>query len=173
MQVFADMPAPSVRDALGHWVVFATIWGEGIVLILVAAGMVMVRVTHHGIFLLDVPTLLGGAALGAAITLALSAMAAWLRLAVSPGIARGALRGTFVALLLGFVLRSRFVPDVVWTGAAISLAVAGGISSWRYWAWSSRAICAPKRRWREPRSRAGDALHSISSPLALQRSVCL
>jgi hypothetical protein len=122
VQLFADVPR-SVGAALGR-VALATAWGETIVLILVAVGMITVRVAHPGIFPLDLAALVGGIALGAALSFALSAMAAWLRLALSPGMARMGLRVTFAALLLAFLLRSRFVPDVVWTGAGLALAAA-------------------------------------------------
>jgi hypothetical protein len=122
VQMFAEVPR-SVRAAVGR-VALATVWGELIVLILLGMGMATVRLTHSGIFLLDVQTLAGGVALGAALSLALSAMAAWLRLAQSPGIARAALRGVYLALLIAFLLRSRWLPDVVWPAAGLSLALA-------------------------------------------------
>jgi hypothetical protein len=122
VQMFADVPR-SAGTAVER-VVVATAWGEVIVLILVGTGLATVRLTHPGIFPLDVQTLFGGVALGAALSLALSAMAAWLRLAQSPGIARSALRGVYLALLIAFLLRSRWLPDVVWTATGLSLALA-------------------------------------------------
>jgi hypothetical protein len=122
VQMFAEVPR-SVRAAVER-VAIATVWGEVIVLILLLTGMVTVRLTHPGVFPLDVQTLVGGVALGAALSLALSAMAAWLRLAQSPGIARSALRGVYLALLIAFLLRSRWLPDVVWSAAGLSLALA-------------------------------------------------
>src|SRR5271169_5599788 len=52
VQMFAEVPR-SVRTAIER-VAAATVWGEVIVLILVAMGMATVRLTHPGIFPVDV-----------------------------------------------------------------------------------------------------------------------
>jgi len=122
VQLFAQVPR-SAGEAVGG-VAAAVVWGEFIVMILLGMGFATVRWTHPGIFPVDLPVLLGGIVLGAALSLALSAMAAWLRLEFSPAIARSALRGVYLALLIAFLLRSRWVPDVVWMATGITLAVA-------------------------------------------------
>ncbi len=66
VQLFADVPR-SVGAAVGR-VALATVWGEIIVLILAIAGMITVRVFHPGIFPLDPAALIGGVALGAALS---------------------------------------------------------------------------------------------------------
>jgi hypothetical protein len=58
------------------------------------------------------------------LSLALTSMAAWIRMAYSASVARSALRAAFVALLVGFVFRSRWLPDVAWIGAGAGLAAA-------------------------------------------------
>jgi len=122
VQLFDEIPK-AVREALGR-VAAAVVFGEAMVVVLLAVGLLTVRLLHRGIFPFDTPTMIGGLALGAALSLALAAMAAWVRMAYSASVARSALRAAFVVLLVGFVFRSRWLPDVAWMGAGVGLAVA-------------------------------------------------
>jgi hypothetical protein len=122
VQLFDQVPK-SVREAFGR-VAAAVAFGEAMVVLLLAMGLATVRLLHRGIFPFDALTLLAGFALGAALSLAMASMAAWIRMTYSASVARSALRATFVVLLVGFVFRSRFLPDVAWMGAGGGLAMA-------------------------------------------------
>lgn len=122
VQLFDSVPT-SVREALGR-VTAAVVFGEVVVVILVALGLGTVRLAHRGIFPLEVPVLIAGLVLGAALSLAMAAMAAWIRSSYSASVARAALRATFVALLMAFFFRSEWLPDVAWMGAAAAFVVA-------------------------------------------------
>jgi hypothetical protein len=122
VQLFDALPK-SAREAVGR-VAAAVVFGEVMVVILLALGLSTVRLLHRGIFPFDTPAMIAGLALGAALSLALTAMAAWTRMAYSASVARSALRAALVALLIAFVFRSRWLPDVAWLGAGISLAAA-------------------------------------------------
>ena len=119
VQLFRDIPS-SVGEALRR-VAMALLFGEGVVLVLLALGILTVRLLHPGIFPFDAGTMIAGLALGAALSLALAAMAAWVRIAYSESVARSALRGALIALLIAFVFRSRWLPDIAWTGAAVGI----------------------------------------------------
>jgi len=122
VQLFERVPA-SVGEALRR-VLGAFLLGEAIVVLLLALGLGTVRLTHRGIFPLDAAALAGGIVLGAALSLALSGMAAWIRTSYSATVATSALRGVLLALLIAFLFRSRWLPDVAWMGAGIALAAA-------------------------------------------------
>jgi hypothetical protein len=121
VQLFDALPK-SPREAIGR-VGAAVVFGEVMVVILLALGLATVRLLHRGIFPFDVPAMIAGLVLGAALSLALTAMAAWIRMAYSASVARSALRAALVALLIAFVFRSRWLPDVAWLGAGVSAAV--------------------------------------------------
>lgn len=122
VQLFRDVPR-SAREAVGR-VAAALVFGEAIIAILLVLGLVTVRWTHPGIFPLDAGALIAGVAMGAALSLALSAMAAWVRMTYSESVARSVLRAALFALLIAFVFRSRWLPDVAWVGTGVGLAVA-------------------------------------------------
>jgi glycopeptide antibiotics resistance protein len=56
----------------------------------------------------------------------MAAIAGWMTLRFSSGVARVALRIIFLGLLLLFFSRSRWLPDVAGIGVLLSLAVAAG-----------------------------------------------
>jgi hypothetical protein len=120
--LFDRLPA-TVGEALKR-VAAAVLFGEAVIVILLALGLATVRLTHPGIFPFDAGEAMAGLVLGAALSLALAGMAAWIRLAYSAGVARSALRAAFVTLLVAFVFRSRFLPDVAWMAAGAGLAAA-------------------------------------------------
>lgn len=122
VQSFDTLPK-SVREAMRR-VAGAVLFGELIVAILLVFGLGTVRLAHRGIFPLDIRDLIAGLVLGAALSSALAAMAAWVRMAYSASVARSALRAIFIVLLIAFVFRARWLPDVAWTGAAAGFAAA-------------------------------------------------
>lgn len=127
--VFAGPAAVQAFDTLPNSATEATkriaaavLLGEVVVAVLLVLGLGTVRLEHRGIFPLDVPTLIAGIVFGVSLSLALASMAAWIRMTYSGSVARSALRAAFVLLLIAFVFRSRWLPDVAWMGAGVSLA---------------------------------------------------
>jgi hypothetical protein len=107
-------------------VLAASIYGELMALVLTILGFATVLATSRTAYLfLPDPVYFGKALLmGAASTLALSAIGAWITLHLGGRIAMAFLRLCFVALLVMFVLRSWWLPSVTGIGAVVSFAAA-------------------------------------------------
>lgn len=124
-QAFGTKPG-SFGEAL-RWVFQAVLFGEIVAAAMLAAGVLTVYLTHlrSVFFLPDLVQLATSAALGLTASLALASMAAWLTRRFSSGVARGTLRGVFLALLVLFFLREQWLPAAAGLGIPIALAVAG------------------------------------------------
>ena len=103
----------------------AILYGEGMALTILAAGLLTVYLTHRRLRLPpDLESLTQAALFGLAASLALAAVAAWISLQFSAGIARTALRIIFLGLLWVFFSYSRWLPDVAGRAALASVSVA-------------------------------------------------
>jgi len=103
----------------------ATAYGEGMTVALLLLGMGTVLVFHRLAYLyLPDPILLGEALLlGLGLTLALTAMSAWITIQFSGRIAMVVLRILFLMLFALFLLRSWWLPGIAGWGALVALAV--------------------------------------------------
>ena len=122
-QAFAERPQ-SFADALVR-VGFAVLYGELIALVILTTGIATVLVERTVPIGPDWIGLAEAAVLGLAGASAMASTAAWIALRFSPGAARQALRILFLALLLLFFFRSRWLPDVI--GRGISLATGAAV----------------------------------------------
>ena len=106
-------------------IVAATAYGEGMTVALLLLGMGTVLVFHRLAYLyLPDPILLGEALLlGLGLTLALTAMSAWITIQFSGRIAMVVLRILFLMLFALFLLRSWWLPGIAGWGALVALAV--------------------------------------------------
>ena len=108
-------------------IVAATVYGEGMTLLLLVLGLGTVLIGHRQAYLfLPDPILLGEAVLlGLGLTLALTAMSAWITLQFSGRMAMVVLRVLFLLLFAVFLLRSWWLPSIAGWGAVSSFGVAG------------------------------------------------
>ena len=121
---FAKRPA-SLGQAV-QWIVRTALLGELLAVGMIGCGIGVVYATSRGyVFAPDIEVILYGIALGAAASLAMSALAAWVTLQVSSGAARMALRGVFLVLLVLFYLYGRDLPNVMEAGILVSLIATG------------------------------------------------
>jgi hypothetical protein len=120
---FKNKPASMVEAT--RWIFRAVLFAETIAVAMLLCGILTVYLTHlHSVFFLpDLPQLATSEALGVTGSLALAALAAWLTLQFSSGVARLGLRVVFVGLLALFFLRGQWLPDTAGIGALIALAV--------------------------------------------------
>ena len=103
----------------------AVLYGEFLALVILLAGFMTVYLTHPSFMLApDLTTLVDAGALGIAASTALAAIAGWITLRFSAGVARAALRGVFLMLLVAFFYRYRWLPDVAGTAAVVSTGIA-------------------------------------------------
>lgn len=121
-QAFQNCPG-SLQEALARifWAVF---YGEGIALLILAAGIGVVLKTRTVPIDPDWNGLAGAAMLGFFASVAMASVAAWFAIRFSPGAARAALRILFLGLLLLFFFKSRWLPDITDRGASICAGVA-------------------------------------------------
>ena len=121
-QACADRP-PQHFPALLARILMAVVYGEGMALIMLAAGITTFNVAHwQGQFMTpDLPTVGPGLALGLTGSVALATIAAWIAMRFSAGVARGAMRVIFLGLLVAFVFWSRWLPDMAGRAALIAL----------------------------------------------------
>jgi hypothetical protein len=116
-QAFIERPK-SMRQAL-RGIAFAVLYGETMAIVILIAGIATAAwksKTKIGVDLLNLaPVVL----LGAVGSIAMAAVAAWIAIRFSPGAARQVLRIVFLALLFLFFFKSRWLPDVVWSGVSI------------------------------------------------------
>jgi hypothetical protein len=119
-QAFADSRPQSMRDALKR-IATAAIYGEGMALVILIAGMMTAYFRSRALFVLDARGLVEPILLGASGSLALASIAAIIGMILSKGAARMALRLIFLGLLMLFFFRSRWLPDVQVSGTAVCL----------------------------------------------------
>ena len=107
----------------------ATVYGESMTLALLVLGIATVLISRRLAYLyLPDPILLGEALLlGLGLTLAFTAMTAWLTIQFSGRIATVVVRVLFLLLLALFLLRSWWLPGIAGWGSLAALAVAGGL----------------------------------------------
>ena len=105
----------------------ATAYGELMTLAMLLSGIATVLISRRLAYLyLPDPILLGEAILlGLGLTLALTAMSAWITLQFSGGIAKALVRLLFVAFLVVFLLRSWWLPAILAPGALASFVLVG------------------------------------------------
>ncbi len=123
-QAFEKRPA-SLAVAL-RWIVKAALFGEGIALAMVASGLTTVYLMNRSAFFRpDMETVGYALLLGLSGSLALAALAGWVRLELSSGAARMTMRLVFLGLMALFFFKGRWLPDVLEIGTLLCLAVAG------------------------------------------------
>jgi len=122
-QVFKIKPR-TLGEAL-RWIFQSVLFGELIAALMLVGGVLTVYLTHlrSVFFLPDLVNLGTSGAFGLSASLALAALAGWLTLRFSGGVARGTLRGVFLALLVLFFLRGQWLPAAASSGIPIALAV--------------------------------------------------
>jgi hypothetical protein len=123
-QAFADEHPRSMTTAVAC-IAIAVLYGEFLTFVILLAGFMTVYLTHPGFMLApDLSTLALAGAFGLTASTALAAIAGWITLRFSAGVARLALRGVFLTLLVLFFYRYRWLPAVAGTAAVISTSIA-------------------------------------------------
>jgi len=123
-QAFADERPESMTAAMAR-IAVAVLYGEFLALVILLAGFMTVYLTHPSFMLApDLTTLVRASALGIAASTALAAVAGWITLRFSAGVARAGLRGIFLLLLVVFFYRYRWLPDVAGTAAVVFIGIA-------------------------------------------------
>jgi hypothetical protein len=124
-EAFAEKRPDSLKAALRR-VAKAVMYGEGLALVMLIAGVATVSISRRGGLRLPEFDVLGEAGLlGLMASAALALMAGWITLRFSHSVARRALRFVFLAMLVAFFLWSRWLPDAALPGAALAAAIAG------------------------------------------------
>lgn len=109
----------TMHDALRR-LIKALVYGEGLVLMFLTAGILTVNLTHPGrIRLPQLDTLAGTFVLGFMASALVAVAAAWLSLRYSEQIARMGMRFFFVAMLIGYYYGSLRIPDFALLGASV------------------------------------------------------
>jgi hypothetical protein len=122
---FSKSRPQSLNEAFGR-AGQAAGYGEGMALLLLAAGVVTVNLNKSGqVWLPELDTLGSSAALGLTATITMALFTGWLTLRFSPVAAQYGTRVLFVVLLLAFFYRSQRLPEVALAGSVICLAVSG------------------------------------------------
>jgi hypothetical protein len=123
-QAFADDRPQIFSDAVKR-IVSAALYGEAMAIVILIAGfMTMFFTRSRALIVVDFPSLGQAISLGLAGSLAMAAIAGLLGLALSKGASRMALRIIFLGLLLLFLFRSRWLPDVEVVGTLVCLGIA-------------------------------------------------
>jgi hypothetical protein len=123
----------SLRDGNSGWpaawwkIAVSTAYGEFMTLAMLLLGIATVLISRPLAYLyLPDPILLGEAILlGLGLTLALTAMSAWITLQFSGGLAKAVVRILFAGFFVVFLLRSWWLPAIVAPGAVGSFVLAG------------------------------------------------
>jgi hypothetical protein len=124
-EAFAQSQPKSLNEALAR-IAMAVIYAEFMTVAILGCGLITVYLKAHFFLAPDLEALAMSAVLGVAASVAMAAIAGWMTLRFSSGVARVALRIIFLGLLLLFFSRSRWLPDVAGIGVLLSLAVAAG-----------------------------------------------
>jgi len=120
---FETRPA-SLAQAI-QWILRAALFGELIAVVMLGCGIGTVYATSRGyVFAPDLETLAYSISLGAAGSLALASLAAWVTVQISATASRMALRAVFLLLLAGFYFEGRWLPNVARTGTILCLLAA-------------------------------------------------
>ena len=113
---------PSVQTALSR-VAISVFYGELVAGTMLTLGITTVYVAHGGRIVVgpDLRSLAECAALGLALSWAVSTATVWISIRTSPSAAKAAVRLVFLALLAAFYFRSGWLPTVALRGAGIAL----------------------------------------------------
>jgi hypothetical protein len=124
-EAFAEERPDSMMAAL-RGVAKAVMYGEGLALVMLIAGVATVSVSRGRRLRLPEFDVLGATGLlGLMASTALALIAGWVTLRFSHGAARRALRYVFLLMLVAFFLWSRWLPDAALRGAALAAVVSG------------------------------------------------
>jgi len=115
----------SMNDALAR-IIMALAYGELMTVVILLAGFMTVYATRPFAFAPDLETLAMAGLFGLAASLAMAAIAGWMTLRLSAGVARQGMRVLFLLLLCLFFYKSGWLPDVAGEAALISVAIAAG-----------------------------------------------
>jgi uncharacterized MnhB-related membrane protein len=103
-------------------------YGEALILIFLATGILTVNLTHPGRVRLPLLDVLGETALlGLAAACVVVVGVAWMSLRYSKQTTRNAMRLVYVAMLIGYYYRPLRIPDIALTGAAIGAVITLGL----------------------------------------------
>ncbi len=113
---------PTPGRALAR-VAVSVLYGELVAGVMLVVGTVTVYVLHGSRIVVgpDLQSLAECSALGLTLSWAVSTVALWVSVRVSPGAAKGVVRVVFLGLLAAFYLRSGWLPSVALRGAGIAL----------------------------------------------------
>lgn len=126
-EAFAEKRPDSMKTALRS-VAKAVIYGEGLAVAMLIAGVATVSISRGRRLRLPELDVLGEAGLlGLMASTALALIAGWITLRFSHGAARRALRYVFLAMLAAFFFWSRWLPEAALRGAALAAVVAGAM----------------------------------------------
>lgn len=124
-ETFADKRPDSMKAAL-RGVAKAVIYGEGLAVVMLIAGVATVSISRGRRLRLPELDVLGEAALlGLMASAALALLAGWITLRFSHGAARRTLRFVFLAMLVAFYFWSRWLPNAALPGAALAAIITG------------------------------------------------
>ena len=124
-EAFAEKRPDSLNAALRR-VAKAVIYGEGLAVVMLIAGVATVSISRGRRLRLPELDVLGEAGLlGLTASTALALIAGWVTLRFSYGAARRALRFVFLAMLVAFYFWSRWLPEAALRGAALAAVIAG------------------------------------------------
>ena len=124
-EMFALKRPASLKAALQR-VAKAVLYGEGLALTMLIAGVATVSISRGRRLRLPELDVVGEAGLlGLMASAALALMAGWITLRFSHGAARRALRFVFLLMLVAFFFWSRWLADSALRGAAVAAVIAG------------------------------------------------
>jgi hypothetical protein len=122
-EAFAEKRPNSWQAALRR-VAKAVIYGEGLAVAMMIAGVATISISRGRRLRLPELDVLGDAGLlGLMASTALALIAGWITLRFSHGAARRALRFVFLAMLVAFYFWSRWLPDAALKGAALAAVI--------------------------------------------------
>lgn len=123
-QAFAEKRPQTMSEAVRS-ILMSTLYGEAMAIVILTAGFITMFLTRsRALIVIDFVSLAMAAALGLSGSLAMAAIAGMIGMLLSKGPARMALRVIFLALLMLFFFRSRWLPDVEVSGTAVCLGLA-------------------------------------------------
>lgn len=122
---FAKGRPQSLKEALTR-AAQAAGYGEGLALLLLAAGVAAVNLSRNGPWRWpQIDTLAGSAWLGLVATITMALLAGWLTMRFSARAAQNGMRILLVLLLLAFLFHSQALPEIVGPGSALCVTLAG------------------------------------------------
>ena len=124
-EAFAEKRPDSLKAALRR-VAKAVLYGEGLALTMLIAGVATVSISRGRRLRLPELDVVGEAGLlGLMASTALALIAGWITLRFSHGAARRALRFVFLLMLVAFFFWSRWLADAALPAAALAAVIAG------------------------------------------------